>query len=456
MSYVPSGEMPQSPMPLPPPPARFSWRRFGLLAGIILLLAAGGTILLLVVGTNVGVGPLLVGIGTAVIPVPVLVACFLWLDRYEPEPTRFLAFCFGWGACVATAVALGVNTGASVLFDRWGLPDELVSTVVAPVIEETMKMLGPLLLLLFRKRHFNGIVDGIVYCGLSATGFAMAENILYMSGVYVSGEREGGAAVGALSLAMLFVVRILMSGFAHPLFTSMTGVGLGIAARTGRRWVRFAAPVGMLLVAMVLHGSWNLLAGFGGRVLAVGYVSVMVPIFLTAVGGAIWIRAWEARLVAKVLPDYVSAGWLTAPEVASLVTYGRRASARVWARRILGDRGATARRAYQFTATRLAMLRDGLLRGRAAPDYQREEYALLQALTAHRAVFTGADPTVPPIRWDGAQYHLPLPDGSVRAVPPPPQPVVPVAVPVVPVAPMPPPMGPPPMGMPPPRPYGYG
>ncbi|GLZ77247.1 hypothetical protein Afil01_20540 [Actinorhabdospora filicis] len=437
MSYVPPGEIST---PLPPPPRRFTVGRFLLILGIIAALVAGATVILLVVGTRVGVGPLLIGVGTAVIPVPVLVACFMWLDRYEPEPTAYLAFCFGWGACVATAISLGVNTFFAHQFEAAGISDNLVAVAVAPVIEETTKALGPLLLFWFRRRHFSGIVDGIVYCGLSATGFAMAENILYISGTYVTGQRLLGDASGAASVAALFVVRILLSGFAHPLFTSMTGVGLGLAARTNKVWVRIVAPVGMLLVAMILHGSWNLLATLGERVLAVGYVSVMVPVFLTAVGGAIWIRAWEARLVARVLPDYVRAGWLTAPEVASLVTFSRRASAREWARRMMGDVGVRAMRGYQFTATRLALLRDGLVRGRPDPDYQREEHELLTSLTAQRAVFTGRDPSVPPIMWDGANYTLPLPDGSTRTVPPPPQPVVPVAVPVMP---------------PPPAPYGY-
>jgi hypothetical protein len=142
--------------------------------------------------------------------------------------------------------------------------------------------------------------------------------------------------------------------------------------------------------------------------------------------------------------------------VASLVTFGRRASARNWARKVLGDQGAAAMRAFQFTATQLAMLRDGLLRGRAEADYQAEEHALLRAMSAHRAVYTGRDPSVPPVHWDGARYHLPLPDGTVRAVTPPAQPVVPVAVPVVPMVPMGMPPGSPGMpGMPPPPPYGY-
>jgi hypothetical protein len=39
--------------------------------------------------------------------------------------------------------------------------------LVAPVIEETLKALFPLLLFVFYRRAYTGIIDGIVYCGLS-------------------------------------------------------------------------------------------------------------------------------------------------------------------------------------------------------------------------------------------------------------------------------------------------
>ncbi len=81
------------------------------------------------------------------------------------------------------------------------------------------------------------------------------------------------------------------------------------------------------------------------------------------VGLAIWLRGWEGRLTERTLPDYVRAGWLTPPEVAALGSLGRRHSARRWARRVAGDDGRKAMRDFQFAATRLALLRDGMLRG---------------------------------------------------------------------------------------------
>src|SRR5215831_3167382 len=48
-------------------------------------------------GWKLGPVALGVGIAGAILPVPVLVACFLWLDRYEPSPLWILVLTFLWG-----------------------------------------------------------------------------------------------------------------------------------------------------------------------------------------------------------------------------------------------------------------------------------------------------------------------------------------------------------------------
>ncbi|MFG1950512.1 PrsW family intramembrane metalloprotease [Micromonospora sp. NPDC048830] len=433
------------PVPSPPggadrmPPRRLGWRRIAVLTLVVLLIAACAVYMLFVLGSNLGPQALLVGVLAAVLPVPVLVAAFLWLDRYEPEPLKYLVFCFAWGAFVSTAASLTVNEFFAARFADWQLPAALTGVLVAPFIEELTKALGPILLLVFRRREWSGITDGLVYCGLSAVGFAMVENILYLGGYgYRSGVDEYGPATGAQQVIAIFIVRILLFGFAHPLFTSMTGVGLGIAARAADRRLRFLAPIAGLLLAMMLHGTWNLLPSLaqatGQAVIALyGYLGVMVPIFFGMVGLAVWLRGWEGRLTERTLPDYVRAGWLTPPEVASLGSLGRRHAARTWARRVAGDAGVKAMRGYQFSATRLALLRDGMRRGldRSPVDRERtarEERELLDAITAYRSFFVGRDPQAPVGRWDGQRYHLRFPDGSERPVDAPDDPVVPIPV----------------------------
>jgi protease PrsW len=421
-----------------PPPRRTNWIRGLAMAAVIVPIAASGIAVLIVIGYTGGITALLVGAGTAILPVPFIVFCFLWLDRYEPEPARYLVFCFFWGACVATGVALLVNTEASNLFKSFKWPDELVAVSVAPFIEESMKALGPLLLFLIRRKAFSGMIDAIVYFGLSATGFAMVENILYL-GVkgYATGAHESGALGGARNVVAIFVARILLTGFAHPLFTSMTGIGLGIATRASKRWVRICAPIGGWLLAMTMHGSWNLMsvvASQSAYVILYGYFAVMMPIFLGVVTLALWLRSSEARLVVRMLPDYVRAGWLSPPEVAALATFGKRLSARQWAKRVAGDAGATAMKAFQFDATRLALLRDrmrrkmGLTPGAQLQDTLAEERHLLESLTAYRHVFIGRDPLSPRAFWDGVRYHVLFPDGVVRAIGAPASPVAPVPV----------------------------
>jgi hypothetical protein len=96
--------------------------------------------------------------------------------------------------------------------------------------------------------------------------------------------------------------------------------------------------------------------------------------------------------------------------------------------------------AYQFDLTRLALLRDGMHRGLGTAPNEinatvAEERRLLESIMAYRRVFTGRDPAAPQAMWDGHQYQVAFPDGVVRTVQAPEQPVVPVPVRLAPVAP---------------------
>jgi hypothetical protein len=92
-------------------------------------------------------------------------------------------------------------------------------------------------------------------------------------------------------------------------------------------------------------------------------------------------------------------------------------------------------RGFQFAATQLALLRDGMQRGldRRPRDMARaadEERRLLEAIAGYRAVFVGRDPQMPQAFWDGASYRITFPDGVRREIAAPDEPVVPVPVPL--------------------------
>ena len=155
---------------------------------VSLLLLAGAGVMCLVLVLSNAPAALAVGVVLAALPVGPVIASFLWLDRYEPEPVRLLVLAFFWGAVVATAAALVLQALDQFVL---GTPDTWSAAIVAPITEEGAKGLFILLLLWFRRRVIDGVLDGIVYAGLVGVGFAFTENILYLGAAYMGGHGSG-------------------------------------------------------------------------------------------------------------------------------------------------------------------------------------------------------------------------------------------------------------------------
>ncbi len=352
---------------------------YGIVGTVFLLSLA---VLALEFGSGLGVRTTVLAAAFAALPLFVVVPSYLWLDRYEAEPKRFLVLAFLWGALCAAVGALLVNTGFALVASLAGAPDPdtLSALVSAPVVEEGLKGLGILLLILLRRKEFDGIIDGIVYAGMIGAGFAFSENILYLGRTYLEFGQEG--------LGYLFFVRCIMGPFAHPLFTACTGIGLGIAVSWLRtKATRVAAGLAGYGCAVLLHGIWNLSASTG-HLLGV-YFGFQVPLFLAFVGFIVWLRRREGRLIRLYLSQYADAGWLSHREVAMLASLTARRQARDWARQHGGRRGLTSMRSFQDSASDLALLRSRIARGSATPDAQEQERTLLTAVVAHRQGFIG-------------------------------------------------------------------
>ena len=168
-------------------------QRVLLIGFLVLLMGACGLLILGSVTHDTGVVGFLIGISLALLPLPVVIGAFRWLDRYEPEPRGLLLFAFFWGATVAALAAALLNTASLIAIARTsgGSGMDVTAVLVAPWVEEAAKGAAVLLVLVFRRREFDGVVDGIVLAGLSAVGFAFTENILYFGRAFLAGqERE--------------------------------------------------------------------------------------------------------------------------------------------------------------------------------------------------------------------------------------------------------------------------
>ncbi|MDQ0933723.1 PrsW family intramembrane metalloprotease [Streptomyces turgidiscabies] len=387
-----------------------NWVRYG---AVISLLTLSGLVILALVREQTGTEGFLVGLGLAVLPVPLLVAAFRWLDRVEPGPWRNLLFAFAWGACAAALIAIVANSFAT----RWiatatadpSGADTLGATVIAPIVEESAKAAAVLLIYLFRRRDFTGIVDGVVIAGITATGFAFTENILYLGTAFGTDQLTGDTGIASVTAATFFV-RVVMSPFAHPLFTVLTGIGFGISALwgEGRPVRRVLLPLSGLVLAMSTHALWNGSSTFGEFGFIAVYAAFMLPAFGLLTWLVIWTRQRELRTVRAELPAYAQAGWLAPAEPYALGSMRARRLAREYARHHLGRPAARAVAQYEAYATSLAFLRHRGRLGRAGADFVVREQILLGEL------------------WQRRTVARPALDHAARAITPAPAPVAPV------------------------------
>ena len=337
-----------------------------------------GLLVLLLIGIETGPIALLLGLVTATIPVPLYVALVLWIDRYESEPLWMLATAFFWGALIATFFAFLLNTtsqGIVGVLTNAEAGEAFAAVVSAPIVEETGKAFILFIFFFWKKDEFDGVVDGIVYASMAALGFAMSENILYYG--------KAAAMGGGEALTATLIIRGFFAPFSHPLFTSLTGIGLGLARQSNNLAVKLLAPVAGLLTAIFMHSIWNGSAVFGGGgIFVLTYILVMVPAFIiTLVVIGLALRR-EGQVVREFLVTDLERGMFTPEEYKQLGSIRGRMGSSFNAFSRSGMSGWRARRRFNQLASELAFHRSRVSRGvhPSNEEMRAREAAYLQAL----------------------------------------------------------------------------
>jgi RsiW-degrading membrane proteinase PrsW (M82 family) len=204
-------------------------------------------------------------LASALALVPTLIyAVFLWwLDRYEKEPLPLLMVAFVWGAVPAIVLALILELGAGIPLEQVVMTDQTrqitEATLIAPIVEEAVKAVILVVLFLAYWREFDDLLDGVIYGAMVGLGFAMVENVIYLTfTAYEDGP--DGAAPDVGRMVTLWVFRAGLFGLNHSMFTAFTGAALGLARSLKKRWQRGLVPSLGLGVAMIFHASHNALA----------------------------------------------------------------------------------------------------------------------------------------------------------------------------------------------------
>ncbi|HJR80566.1 MAG TPA: PrsW family intramembrane metalloprotease [Anaerolineales bacterium] len=239
-----------------------------------------------------------------------LFAAFVnWLDRFEKEPKLLLGAAFMWGVIIAGGGAYILNTvfgiGIYALTGSAGMAEFGTTSIVAPIIEESLKGLAVLIVFLMFRKEFDSILDGVVYAGITAMGFAAIENVLY---IYRNGYQEGGWE----GFWTLVIIRVILVGWMHPFFTAFTGIGLAVARMSRNTLLKILAVPGGYSLAVLTHAFHNTFSGLIGGVegLIAGTLVDYVG-YALMLGFIIWMIVNERNILKRNLHEEVTNGLIS-------------------------------------------------------------------------------------------------------------------------------------------------
>ena len=329
-----------------------------------------------------------ISILASALPTVLYVVIVWWFDRYEREPLWLLAAAFAWGALPAAVISLFIETLTSSPAATSGTLSTLLveRSLIVPLVEEGAKALALIGIYLLRQREFNGVLDGIIYGALVGFGFGMTENVAY----YVSHLAE----TGRQGWGLLIVMRGIVFGSNHALFSSIMGVGLGVATLTRKRWQRVAITLLGFGVAVSFHSAHNLFTSLSVLSLWAVVVSVASDWGGLVVLGVILFLAWrrEKAWLREQLRGEVTSGLLTEEEHTIIGSYRRRVGR--WYKALVVDGWREARRWGRLfhLGTELAFQKE---RRERRGDEEGLEKRITELREALRLLRAESDPRVP-------------------------------------------------------------
>ncbi len=201
----------------------------------------------------------------ATAPILIILFYIYYRDKYEKEPFGLLlkSLIVGMLICIPIIFA---EQWTSAILDHLLLPHIVKAFCdaffVASFWEESFKLTA-VLLLVWRNRNFNERFDGIVYAVFVSLGFALIENILYVTG------NENGLQTG--------LVRAFTAVPAHAMFGVMMGYHLGLARfvtskRTLHLFYAFFFP-------FLFHGLYDFVLMSQNRWLLLAFVPFMIYMY---------------------------------------------------------------------------------------------------------------------------------------------------------------------------------
>lgn len=179
----------------------------------------------------------MVNLTAALAPVLSLLALLIVMDSFKLVPIRFVLQALAAGAAAALAALLINNQ----LIDGVGVPLPVVTRVIAPVVEELLKLL--FVVYAIRSRRVGFPVDAAIVGFAVGTGFALIENAYYLVALPTAGP-------------LLWLVRGFGAAILHGATTGIAAILAQTIAgrRAGQGWRVFVPGT---LAAIATHALYN-------------------------------------------------------------------------------------------------------------------------------------------------------------------------------------------------------
>lgn len=204
---------------------------------------------------------------TAITPGIALGLIIYLFDRHDREPVRILlkVFIMGIISVIPTIIIENILSFFNVFAGIFGAA--YTAFIVAGVTEEFMKRQVVIKNVYFNP-VFNEKLDGIVYCVMSALGFATVENVMYVVFSFSDVESIG-------------LYRAFLSVPAHMLFAITMGYYLSLA--------KFSADPEQsqfffrksLTVPAILHGIFDFILMSGIELLMILFIPFVIYLWIT-------------------------------------------------------------------------------------------------------------------------------------------------------------------------------
>ncbi len=246
------------------------------------------------------------GVGISLIAgwLPILVYVFILYhaDRYEKEPKSLLVAAYLWGSLPAIIVAIAVRIFFQLPVDLLGpqAVEAVRAGLVSPLIEEALKGIAIIAILLRYRLEFDDVLDGIIYGAMVGFGFAMTGNTISYIGAFL--------LRGFAGLSTTIFIEGILYGLNHGLYSAIFGAGLGYARLTRNRRKGWVVSLGAFWLAVFCHALHNLAirtaAGPNLLSMAITWIGILVMILVVSGSLQRQKRCIETELLGEVPSEF--------------------------------------------------------------------------------------------------------------------------------------------------------